>query len=152
MTLKWMPKGETEMATAPAKPLWTADHLLTAVKHLPPAELREFQRQFAAWFGQNNRPSSESSTPASEEALAAIIRENTTLPAREQRQFNRLRRKRQTGALTDAEEQQLQDLWRQVEQMNAVHLEALGELARRRGMDVRTLMDQLGLPENCDVF
>jgi hypothetical protein len=82
----------------------------------------------------------------------AVIRENSALPAAEQRCFNRLRRKRQAETLTGSEEKQLQGLWRRVEQMNAARLEALGELARRRGTDVRTLMRQLGLPENRHVF
>jgi hypothetical protein len=117
--------------------------LLAAVKQLPPAELREFQRQFAAWSGQNE---------GDEAALLAVIRENSTLPAAEQRRFNRLRRKGQGGALTGTEEKQLQALWARVEQMNVARLAALVELARRRGTDVRTLMRQLGLPENRDTF
>ena len=140
------------MATAPARVPWTVDDLLAAVKQLPPAELREFQRQFAAWSGQNNEPGRDSPKGAGEEALLAVIRENSALPAAEQRSFNRLRRKRQAGTLTGSEEQQLQDLWRQVERMNVARLEALGELSRRRGTDVRTLMRQLGLPENRHVF
>jgi hypothetical protein len=140
------------MATAPTPAQWTVDDLLAAVKHLPAAELREFQRQFATWSGQNNEPDGASSPGGDEEALLAAIRENSALPAPEQRCFNRLRRKRQAGTLTGSEEKQLQGLWRRVEQMNAARLQALGELARRRGTDVRTLMRQLGLPENRDVF
>ncbi len=140
------------MATAPTRAIWTADDLLAAVKQLPPAELREFQRQFAAWSGQNGGPNGASSPQRDEETLLSAIRENSALPPPEQRRFNRLRRKRQAGTLTAPEEQQLQDLWRLVEQMNAARLEALGELARRRGTDVRKLMRQLGLRENHDVF
>jgi hypothetical protein len=55
---------------------------------------------------------------------------------------------RKAGTLTGSEEKQLQALWRQVEQMNAARLEALGELARQRGTDLRALMGQLGLPRN----
>lgn len=131
------------MATAPTRGPWTADELLAAVKQLPPAELREFQRQFAAWSGQNGDD---------EGALLAAVRENSTLPAAAQRRFNRLRRKQQGGTLTRAEEKQLQALWSRVEQMNVARLAALVELARRRGTNVRTLMCQLGLPENRDVF
>ena len=140
------------MATAPTRVLLTVDDLLEAVKHLPPAELREFQRQFGVWSGQNNGPNGASLPDREEETLLASIRENSTLPPAVQRRFNRLRRKRQGGTLTASEEKQLQDLWRQAEQMNATRLEALGELARRRGTDVRTLMRELGLPENRDVF
>jgi hypothetical protein len=131
------------MATAPARAQWTVDDLLAAVKQLPPAELREFLRRCAAWSGQNGDD---------EEALLAAIRENSALPAAEQRRFNRLRRKRQAGTLTGAEEKQLQALWSRVERLTAARLGALGELARRRGTDVRSLMRQLGLPENHDVF
>jgi hypothetical protein len=140
------------MAAAPARAAWTADDLLAAVKQLPPADLRTFQKQFAAWPGQNNGPDVASSPAADEEALLATIRENSTLPAAEQRRFDRLRRKRQAGTLTEPEGKRLQALWRQAEQMNVARLEALGELARQRGIDVRTLMRQLGLPENGDVF
>ena len=140
------------MATAGAGAPFTVDDLLAAVKELPPADLREFQRQFAAWCGQNNDFERALSPKGYEEALLAAIRENSVLPGAEQRRFNRLRRKRQAGTLTGSEEQQLQTLWRQVEHRNVARLEALGELARRRGTDVRALMRQLDLPENRDVF
>jgi hypothetical protein len=131
------------MATTPVRVPCTVPDLLAAVKQLPPAELREFQRQFTAWSGQNGEGEAE---------LLATIRANSGLPAPEQRGFNRLRRKRQAGTLTASEAKRLQELWSRVEQMNAVRLEALGELARRRGTDVRTLMRQLGLPENNNAF
>jgi hypothetical protein len=140
------------MAIAPPQVPSSVDDLLAAIKRLPPAELREFQRQFAAWSGQNNKPDGPSSQEPEEEALLAVIRENSALPASEQRRFNRLRRKRQAGTMTGSEEAQLQGLWCRVEQMNAARLEALAELARRRGTDVRALMRQLDLPENHDVF
>jgi hypothetical protein len=131
------------MARASAPDSWTAKDLLAAVKQLPSAELRHFQQQFAAWSGQNG---------PDEDALLAAIRTNSTLPARRQRRFDQLRRKRQAATLTAEEQKLLQALWRQVEQRNAVRLQALGELACRRGTDVRTVMRQLGLPENRDVF
>ncbi len=140
------------MATAPARPASGVNDLLAAVKQLPPAELREFQWQFAAWSGPNSRSGRDSGPEPSEEALLAIIQENSSLPAGDQRRFNRLRRKRQAGTLSRSEDQELQDLWRQVEQKNATRLEALGELSRRRGTDLRTLMHELGLAENCDAF
>ena len=33
----------------------TVEHLLSAVKQLPPAELREFTQQFSEWQKQNER-------------------------------------------------------------------------------------------------
>ena len=87
-----------------------------------------------------------------DENLVALIQENSNLPAAALRRFNRLRRKRQEGTLTKSEEIQLRDLWRQVEQVNATRLKALGELARRHGTTLKTAMRQLGLRENRDVF
>jgi hypothetical protein len=140
------------MATAPARISGTVDDLLAAVKQLAPEELREFQRQFTAWSGLSREPNRASSPEGGEEAFLAAIRENATLPAAEQRRFNRLRRKQQSSTLTGAEEKQLQAVWSRVEQMNVARLAALVELARRRNTDVRTLMRQLGLPENCDIL
>jgi hypothetical protein len=128
------------------------DDLLAAVKQLPPADLREFHRQFAAWAGQHNGPYGVSPAEGDETALLSAVRENSTLPPAEQRRFNRLRRKRQAGTLSASEEQRLQALWRQVEQMNAARLEALAGLARLRGTDVRTVMRQLGIDENRNAF
>jgi hypothetical protein len=54
--------------------------------------------------------------------------------------------------LTPPEENDLQSLWRRVERMNVARLEALAELARRRGTEVKPLMRELGIPENRDVF
>jgi hypothetical protein len=140
------------MTTARTRVSSTVDDLLDAVKHLAPAELHEFQRQFAAWSVEKNGRNGTASPERDEEAWLAAIRDNSTLPPADQRRFNRLRRKREAGKLTPPEQQRLQDLWRRVEQMNAARLEALAELAHRRGTDVRTLMRQLGLSENHDVF
>src|SRR5205823_4499874 len=101
-------------ATAPAQPLSTVEELLQAVKRLPPAELHEFQRQFTAWSGHNNGRNGVSSPDQDEPALLSAIRENSTLPPADQRRFNRLRRKRQTGKLTTQEEQRLQELWQRI--------------------------------------
>jgi hypothetical protein len=122
------------------------EHLLEAVKQLSPAELNEFVKRFDQWQEQNGQPAEDEAT------LLACIKRNSRLPAAEQRRFNHLRRKRQAEKLTKSEQTELHSLWQRVEQMNVVRLEALTKLAKRRGTDVRTLMHQLGLPENRDVF
>lgn len=124
----------------------TVEHLIAALKQLSPAELRKFKRQFTKWQKQNGSAKNE------ETALLARIEENSRLPAAEQRRFNRLRRKRQAETLTKAEETELQALWRRVEQMNVVRLEALARLAQQRGTNVRALMRELGLAERRDAF
>jgi len=124
----------------------TVEHLIAALKQLSPAELRKFKRQFTEWQKQNGSAKNE------ETALLARIEENSHLPAAEQRRFNRLRHQRQAETLTKAEETELQALWRRVEQMNAVRLEALARLAQQRGTNVRALMRELGLAERRNVF
>src|SRR5205085_2808912 len=109
---------------------------------LSPAEWQEFQQQLARWQDQNGLPGE------TEAALFARIRENSRLPEAEQRRFDHLRRIQQTGALTAAEETDLQMLWQQVERMNVARLEALTRLAERRNIGVRTLMRDLGIPED----
>jgi hypothetical protein len=137
------------MATPQARAKRTVQELLAAVKGLSSAELREFEREFTSWREHNGKGDAGRSD---EEALLARIRQNSTLPREDQQRFDRLRRTRQAGKLTKPEERRLQALWQRVEQMNAVRLEALAELARGRGTDVRSLMRQLGLSENRDVF
>ncbi len=124
----------------------TVEHLMAAVKQLSPSELHEFMQQVATWQQQNGQQAEEEAT-----SLARIA-EHSRLPTAEQRRFNRLRRKRQTTALTNSEAAELQALWQLVEQMNVARLEALTTLAQRRGTDVQTLMRELGLAERPDVF
>jgi hypothetical protein len=139
------------MATVPARVRHTAEQLLTAVKELSPADLREFERQFGAWKQQNHGAGTDSA-PDADEALLACVQENSSLAPREQRRFNRLRRKGQAGTLTASERKELQALWRRVEDMNVARLRALAVLARRRGTDVKTLLRELGRAENLGVF
>jgi hypothetical protein len=124
----------------------TVEHLMAAIKQLSPIELHEFTQQLTAWQQQNGQ------TAAEEATLLACIQANSHLPDAEQRRFNRLRRKRQTGTLTESEVTELQALWQRVEQMNVTRLQALTAMAQRRGIDVRTCMRELGLTESPDVF
>jgi uncharacterized phage-associated protein len=124
----------------------SVEHLLAALKQLSPSELREFTRRFAEWEQQNGKQAENEAT------LLARIKRDSRLPITLQRRFNHLRRKRQAEKLTKSEAKELQEIWQHVEQMNAARLEALTELARLRGTDVRTLMRELGLSENHDVF
>src|SRR5438105_10743822 len=137
------------MASVQARRKPAAEKLLTAVKHLSAAELREFERNFAAWLGQNGTNRRDE---PDEEDLLAMIQQNSGLPKAKQRRLERLRRKRQSEHLAKREEKELQMLWQRVEQMNVERLRALAELARQRGTDVKTLMRDLGIAENPRVF
>ncbi len=140
------------MSTVRARIKRTVGELLETVKQLPPIELHEFEERFAAWRAQDGKHDRRSLEAADEETLLACVRLNSGLPAGEQQRFDRLRHKRRAEALNEAEERQLQQQWRRVEQMNVRRLRALAELARRRGADVKTLMRELRLSENRDVF
>ena len=130
----------------------TVEKLLETVKQLSPSELHEFERRFAAWRAQDGKRDSCSSEDMDEETLVACIRDNSNLPPDEQTRFDCLRHKRRGGVLTEAEKKELQAQWQRVEQMNVKRLWALAQLARQPDTDVKTLMSELGLSENRDVF
>ena len=133
------------MSAAQIPPQFTAEYVIAVVKQMPPAELRKFSRRFIAWQQQGHQTADE------EALLLARIEENSRFPAADQRRFNRLRRKRQAETLTKGEETELQAFWRRVERMSATRLEALHELARRRGRSVKTLMRELGVGQRLHV-
>ncbi len=137
------------MATVQAGAKRNVMKLLADVRQLSSAQFQEFEQGFAVLRAQNGKGDDGS---ASEETLLASIRHNSTLPAAQQRRFDRLRRKRQVERITRSEERELQELWQRVEQMNVARLRALAELARRRSCEVKTLMRKLGLHENRNVL
>jgi hypothetical protein len=155
----WL-KGSAIMPVVKAEV--NVDELLAAVKQLSVDEIQEFERKLAAWrtratktqAGQNGHTKKlrQPISQQTEAALIAQIKENSGLPAPEQRRFNKLRRKRQLEDLTEAEQAELQKLWQKVEQMHVMRLEALVELAQRRGTDAKTVLRELGLKANRDVF
>ena len=92
-------------------------------------------------------------TGMTEEAIyLAKIEKNSRLPMQKQRRFDLLRGKLHAETLTQSEEIELQNLWQSVEQMNADRLEALIELSQKRGIQLRALMDKLGIGKSDEVF
>ena len=87
-----------------------------------------------------------------ESICLAKIEQNSRLPLQKQRRLDLLRGKLHAETLTHSEEIELQNLWQSVEQMNAKRLEALIELSQKRGIELRTLMDELGIGKNDEVF
>ena len=73
----------------------TAEDLLSVVKELPPAELREFTQQFSEWQKQNGQED--------EAVLVTLIQEYSCLPPTEQERFEELRRKCEATTLTEHE-------------------------------------------------
>lgn len=123
----------------------SVEHLLKAVKQLAPADLMRFGREYQEWRATEGRE-------ADEAALLALIEANSRLPGAQQQRFEELRRRRQAGRLGSGEESELQALWVQIEKMAVVRLQALADLAQRRGSDVRTVMHELGLDEQPDAL
>jgi hypothetical protein len=118
----------------------TVEHLIAAVKQLPPTELHEFERKFIKWQKRNGALADE------EAKLLACIKANLRLPAADQRRYERLRRKHERTDLTESEFAEYQSLLQQLEARNAKRLEALLTLAQKRGTTLRGLMKELGLP------
>ncbi len=119
----------------------TVEHLIAAVKQLPPADLHEFEQAFAKWQKRNGIHTDE------EAKLLECINKNAQLPAAEQRRYERLRRKHERTNLTESEREEYLSLLRQLETRNVKRLEALLALARKRGTTLRGLMKTLGLPD-----
>ena len=122
----------------------TVEHLLSAVKQLPPADLREFTQQFSEWQKQNGEED--------EVVLVNLIQEYSLLPPIEQERYEELRHKCELTTLTEHELAEYQSLLQQLEARNVKRIEALSTLAQRRGTTLRGIMAELGLKsENGDL-
>ena len=117
----------------------TVEHLLNAVKQLPPAELREFMQQFSEWQKQNGEED--------EAVLVTLIQEYSLLPPVEQARYEKLRHKCELTTLTEHELAEYQLLLQQLEARNVKRIETLNTLAQRRGTTLRGIMAELGLKD-----
>ena len=115
----------------------TVEYLLSAVKQLPPAELREFMQQFSEWQKQNGGED--------EAALVTLIQEHSLLPPTEQECYEELHHKCELTTLTECELAEYQSLFQQLEAQNVKRIEALSALAQRRGTTLRGITTELGL-------
>ena len=115
----------------------TVEYLLSAVKQLPPAELREFMQQFSEWQKQNGGED--------EAALVTLIQEHSLLPPTEQERYEELHHKCELTTLTECELAEYQSLLQQLEARNVKRIEALSALAQRRGTTLRGITTELGL-------
>jgi Skp family chaperone for outer membrane proteins len=152
--LGWIAEGDQIMQGAQIQ--LTTEQLFEAIRKLPTAERRKLRAQLdqlsdAAAGHQSQRRAGKTDAETEAELLTRI-RLLSRLPEKAQRRFNRLRRKRQDETITETELTELQGLWDRVEWMSVERLEALIELAQRRGTDVQTLMHGLGLSKKRDVF
>jgi hypothetical protein len=114
----------------------TVEHLMTAVKQLSPAELREFAQQFSAWQEKNGAQV--------ENETALIQATKARLPVADARRLKRLIAKSERGTLIPKELDDYRRLAQQAEQLNVQRVEALATLVRTQGKPVHVVMAEIG--------
>lgn len=115
------------------------DALLDSVAQLDTTELEQFADRVLAIRAKRRAPNLTSR----EANLLQQI--NQAVSAEVQSRFDELAQRRDEGALTPEEHQELLQLVDVVEQFDVRRMEALSELAQLRGMPLRELMQQLGI-------
>jgi uncharacterized protein YjgD (DUF1641 family) len=76
--------------------------------------------------------------------LLQVVR---NLPPEIQQRWDELLEKRDDAILTTSEYEELLQLTEVVEELNLQRMTALSQLAQERGVDLRTMVQQLNLPE-----
>lgn len=125
----------------------TVKHLLAGVKQLPPEQFREFMEKADRW---RTRQARETAKNGDEAALLEAA--TAKLPASSSRRMKQLTRKLSASTLAEQERQELIELTDAAEQRDAERLEALVALARKRGVDLDEMMQELGLKGNKSVL
>jgi hypothetical protein len=117
----------------------STDDLLHAVEHLPDSELQDFLER--AWRLRAARVANHLTT--SETVLLENIAK--AIPAEVQERFDALVTKRNENTLSQPERQELLLLTDQIENFDAIRVEALATLAAIRNTDLQSLMNNLGI-------
>jgi phosphotransacetylase len=118
----------------------TQQDLLQAASQLNEQELKEFIAQITVIYQQR-----QTKQGLEDAQLVAVVQRS--LPSQIQQRWDELIAKRDETLLTPTEYDELLQLTEQVEDFNVQRLEALSQLAQTRGVDLRTIMRQLNLPE-----
>jgi hypothetical protein len=134
--LQWARKQEeSSMASLPVSASLSVEQLLEALAHLPPAEQREFHRRLTARQAQNGSQGPDEAT------LMRAAR--TRLPVAAERRLKRLSTRSERGQLTPQELADYQSLAQQTQRIDAARVQALAELARRRGQPVEAVLAEV---------
>jgi hypothetical protein len=122
----------------------TAEQIKAAVDNLSLGELEEVFDHVLAVQAERKAPHL-----ASDES-ALLVRINRAFPEELRERLPVLLRKREDGAISDAEYDELTTLTERAEELHAERVGALVELAKLRGVSLPALMDQLGIrfPQN----
>lgn len=117
----------------------STSQILAAVEQLSSRELEQLLSKLIAIQAERRAPH----LTAEESAIFARI--NQALPPEQKERLRELAAKREDGALTEKEREELIGLTDRLEEMQAERLGALAELARLRGTTLSGVMDQLGI-------
>jgi hypothetical protein len=117
----------------------STDELLKAADQLSQSELNQFLKRLLALHAQRQAPS----LPANEADLLRAI--NQGVPGEVRDRYETLIARRQEGALTSGEHEELLHLTEQVEANDAARAEHLASLARVRGISLGALLHELGI-------
>jgi hypothetical protein len=115
------------------------DALACAASQLSGPDLDRFVAQMIALRGQRSAPS----LPKEEADL--LLQINQAPPSDVASPYRELVAKRRAGTLTPEEHEPLIELSEEMENWNVRRVECLAELARRRGVSLTDLMQQLGI-------
>jgi hypothetical protein len=118
----------------------TQQDLLQATRQLTLQELREYSAQVVAIYQER-----ESAAVTTEAPLLDVV--HRSLPQPTQQRWDELLAKRDDASLSASEYEELLQLTDEVEDLNVQRMTALSQLAQARGVDLRTMMRQLNLPE-----
>jgi hypothetical protein len=122
----------------------SVDVLLKAAEQLSEKELRQFTSQVLALNAKRMASS------VTQEEAELLLRINGRLPEDVQRRYAELIAKRDAETLGDEEHQELLRLTKQVEAFDVARVEALSQLASRRGVTLSALMRQLEIASPAD--
>lgn len=117
----------------------STEQLLHGVASLPAAELDQFVAKVLALRAKLRAPS------LSEHEAQLLKQINQGLPKQQIQRFTELDHKRQDETLSELEHQELLALVAQMEQLNAVRMQSLAQLAMLRQVSLTTLMNNLGI-------
>lgn len=131
------------MVTVEVSAKLTVDDLVVAVEKLPTQELTEFVRRVIAIQARRGVP-----LLAEEEEQMLLKAIEGRLPTGAQDRLDVLREKSREGTLTPTEQAELLGFVQRVERQDLARVEALVDLARKRGTTVSSLMRELGIEAN----
>lgn len=118
----------------------TQNDLLQAAIQLDMPELKDLVAQITAVY------QTRQAVPGLDKAeLLSLVHRN--LPPQTQQRWDELLEKRDDTSLTTSEYEELLQLTEEVEELNLQRMTALSQLAQAKGVDLRTMMRQLNLPE-----